>query len=110
MEYKIGKTEFENSQKMFNYIIGTFGSRGHDSIELRPFSNEGDYLVFFDEANVIKQREQWEKYYMEVELTIKDDEGNRININSLSDLLGLEGVDSTGIIVREFNHYIENGN
>ena len=116
MEYKIEKwqykrkesekIEFENSQKMFDYITSTFGSHVHDSIALSPFSNEGDYLVFFDEVNVIKHRERWEKHSIEVELIVNDAEGNRINIDSLSDLLGLEGVDASEIIVRKFNHNI----
>ena len=120
MEYKIEKwkykglesekIEFENSQKMFDYIMSEFGSHVHNSIEISPYSNDGNYLLFFDEANVIKNREQWEKHNLEVELKIEDDEGNRINIDSLCDLINLDGVDSSGITVREFNHYIENGN
>ena len=124
MEYKITKwsgipyrgkainkeIEFENSQEMFDYLTRIFGSHSGDSIELCPYSNDGDYLLFFDEANVIKNRERWEKHNIEVELKIEDDEGNRINIDSLSDLINLDGVDSSGITVKEFNHYIENGN
>ena len=68
MEYKIEKwkykglesekIEFENSQEMFDYLTRIFGSHSGDSIELCPYSNDGDYLLCFDEANVIKNRKK----------------------------------------------------
>lgn len=122
MEYKIEwkvrsrenkKIEFENSQEMFNYIIRAFGitvgsdETGERTFELHPFSNGGDYLSIFDQStNVIKEREQREKHYVECELIVNDEAGNRINFDCLDDLINLENVDASGVTVRPFNYLL----
>ena len=92
--------EFEDAQSMFDYIVEKC-SYSVRTPELSPAAGAGGYLLFFDKTNTIEDREYWEKWKRELELIITDDEGNRVDIDSLSDLVGLEGVDSTGIIVRD---------
>lgn len=108
-EYKTGArghaypkrtAEFEDAQSMFDYIVEKC-SLNLSRKEISPDAGKGGYLLFFDKTNTIEDREYWEKWGRELELIITDDEGNRVDIDSLRDLVGLEGVDSTGIIVRD---------
>jgi hypothetical protein len=104
--------EFEDAQSMFDRIVDRWSdtsyvdpSRGP---ELSPSIGKYNHTLFFEKTNIIELREypQYTSRKMAVwkctgELIITDDEGNRVNIDSLSDLIGLEGVDSSGIRIRD---------
>jgi len=97
--------EFEDAQSMFDRIVDkwseTFFLESSGAPEISPSIWRYGHTLFFDETNFIKLSDYLENWACTAELIINDDEGNRVNIDSLSDLIGLEGVDSTGIIIRD---------
>ena len=110
--------EFEDAQSMFDSIVKTCSwvKRSEETYDSRTFSGKQNasilnlaplssekyiYSDFFDTPNIIEYGDYLEKEYGKLELMITDDEGNRVDINSLTELVNLEGVDHTGVIVRE---------
>ncbi len=104
--------EFEDAQSMFDCIVDRWSFNQLDlqpslMPELSPSIGLDNNTLFFDKTNIIERREYSQDlrkkpvWRCTSELIITDDEENRVNIDSLINLIGLEGVDSTGIRIRD---------